>query len=243
MYLNKPTNQTINKMNSKLELSPSDWNSLYIPILPKDLMLDGIELNNEHTLKTYIENKLYLGKVSRIDFITKSSKYDEQAKAAFIHFEYWSDFSNDFRNYMERNGECKLKGYDFSKSFRNDMERNGEYNDGNEYGEFVSSKNPNIKRFITIKINKTPIPEAVEVPKNIHQILNNYALMEKMIEEQKQRIEELESEVTGLRNEIVIVDYENENMNSIHLSGITLRKTQENYADMGKIFMRDTLLY
>jgi len=169
---------------STLQLSPSDWNSVYIPFLPKDLMLEGIELNNEETLKTYVETKLFLGKVSRIDFINKQTKTDEKAQSAFIHFEYWNTTSIAFRNFLEKYGECKIKGCTI---------------DGNDYSEFVSSKNPNIKRFVTFKINKTPIQEVKEAPKNIHQIVNNYSLMEKLIDEQKQIIEEQNQKIEFLQ--------------------------------------------
>jgi hypothetical protein len=47
----------------------------------------------------------------------------------------------------------------------------------------------------------------VEVPKNMHQIVNNYGLMEKLIEEQKQKIEELEKELEKYRpKEVVAMD-------------------------------------
>ena len=59
-------------------------------------------------------------------------------------------------------------------------------------------------RFISVKINKTPIKEIIEVPKNVHQLVNDKLLMEKLIEEQKQRIEELENELSLYRSQVEI---------------------------------------
>ena len=69
--------------------------------------------------------------------------------------------------------------------------------------DFVSASNPSRRRFINIKINKSPIKRVAEIPKNIHQILNNYALMEGLIGEQNERITELKDLVARLRQTIL----------------------------------------
>lgn len=175
-------------MNSTqtLELNSTEWKSLYIPYLPKDLVLDGIAMNTEDALKNYFENHMLIGKVSRVDFVTKQSKIDPTAQAAFVHFENWTiDHGKQFRSFIEEKQEIKLNGYYNHQKHR--------------YMYFESNLNKHIHRFITVKINKTPIPEVTEVPKNIHQIINNNILMEKYIEELKQKIEELEKENNMLK--------------------------------------------
>lgn len=193
-----------------LDLSPNTWTSLYLPFIPKDLELDGVPMISEEPMKQYFENLLQLGKVSRIDFITKESKHDPSALSAFIHFENWYESGESLRQALDDLGEYKLFGYS--------------YYDGRYGNDFKSSKNQHMKRFITVKINKTPIPEVPEVPKNMHQIVNNYGLMEKLIEEQKQKIEELEKELEKYRpKEVVTMD--------------TKLTPSEN------IFVRETLMY
>jgi len=178
-------------MSRILDLSPNSWTSLYVPFIPKDLALDGVPMISEEPMKKYFENQLQLGKVSRVDFITKESKHDPSALSAFIHFENWYESGESLRQVLDELGEYKLIGY----------------YDGRYGHDFKSSKNQNMKRFMTVKINKTPIQEVAEVPKNMHQIVNNYGLMEKLIEEQKQKIEELEKELEQYRpKEVVTMD-------------------------------------
>jgi len=213
----------MNTNTATLPAASLQWNSIYIPILPKDLMLENMEINNEETIKDYFENKLQFGKVSRVDFITKASKTDGTAISVFIHFETWNEYSISFREHMEKQGEYKLYGI-------------------NNNTPFVSSKNKNIKRFITLKINKTPIPEVKEVPKNMHQIVNNYALMEKLIEEQKQKIKELEDMVTLLKNELIITNYEKvdvEMKEDVEFENVTIRRE----FDCQNNYIREKVLY
>jgi hypothetical protein len=178
-------------MSRILDLSPNSWTSLYVPFIPKDLELDGVQMISEEPMKKYFENQLQLGKVSRVDFITKESKHDPSALSAFIHFEHWYETGESLRKILDNVGEYKLIGY----------------YDGHYGHDFKSSKNHHMKRFMNVKINKTPIQEIVEVPKNMHQLVNNYALMETLIEEQKQKIEELEKELEKYRpTQVVNID-------------------------------------
>ena len=184
--MNSNQNQEMCVNSNVVELNSSEWKSLYIPFLPKDLVLEGIPMNTEEAMKDYFENKICIGKVSRVDFVTKQTKVDQTAQAAFVHFENWTSHNGkQFRELIEKHQEIKL--YDY---FNNEKYR---------YICFESNLNKNIRRFITVKINKTPIPEVTEVPKNIHQIVNNNILMEKYIEELKQKIEELEKENSMLK--------------------------------------------
>lgn len=207
-----------------LELLPNDWTSLYIPIVPKDLLLNGAPLNTEEAMKDYLQNKVGLGKISRVDFITKQTKYDNAAISAFVHFEYWNENSKVFRGHLDKNGMCQLHGYT---------------TDGEYFVKFTSAnRKPNSKHssmFLTFKINKTPIPEVVEVPKNMHQIVNNYGLMEQMIEEQKQKIEELEAEITILKNQRIMDEFEKTRVENDNDYEFTFTKRNN-------IFMRDTTL-
>lgn len=221
-----------------LQLSPNSWTSLYIPIIPKDLVLNGAPLNTEEAMTDYLQNKVGLGKISRVDFITKQTKYDNAAISAFVHFEYWSENATVFRGHLDKNGECQLHGYTA---------------DGEHFVRFTSAtRKPNTKHssmFLTFKINKTPIPEVVEVPKNMHQIVNNYGLMEQMIEEQQQKIkeqqqkieeqqqkiEELHAEIALLNNERIMDEFEQTRIENENDYEFTFTKRNN-------MFMRDTTL-
>ena len=165
-----------------------DWMSLYIPVVPSDLSIGGLLMNNEMAFQYYFENMLPMGKVSRVDFVTRAG--DHRVTSAFVHFSAWFDggyVSQDMRSKLETDGTVRMDG--------------GVSPTG--YLGFVSSSDPNKARFINIKINKAPIQRVVEIPKNIHQIINNYGLMEGVISEQHERLVELGSLVDRLRQTIL----------------------------------------
>jgi len=167
-----------------LALSPSDWTSIYVPFLPKDLMLDGVMMNTETTISNYFEKVLKIGKVSRVDFVQKASHTDSTAQAIFVHFSSWTmEIGGNFRAALTKHNEIKLTGY-VSQTFQEHL--------------FVSSSNSRMRRFITVKINHTPIKEVPIIPKNMHQIINNYELMEQLIEEQKTKMAEMETKMAEM---------------------------------------------
>ncbi len=59
-----------------------NWNSLFIPMLPGDLI-------DEERLKYLIEFVYGFGKIKRIDFTKKENSNNKYM--AFIHFEYWNN--------------------------------------------------------------------------------------------------------------------------------------------------------
>jgi len=172
--------------------SSSSWMSLYVPVVPHDLSIGGIVMDNEMAFQHYFEYMLPMGKVSRVDFVSKAARDGEhKVTSAFVHFSGWFDQGQvyqDVRSMLEHDDEVRLAGG--ASSF-----------DGSPV-EFVSASNPMRKRFIVIKINRAPVKRAAEIPKNIHQILNNYGLMEGLIGEQNERIEELSTLVARLRQTI-----------------------------------------
>lgn len=175
--------------------------SLYVPVVPHDLCIGGIVMDNEMAFQHYFEYMLPMGKVSRVDFVSKAARDGEhKVTSAFVHFSGWFDQSQvyqDVSSMLERDDEVRLAGG--ASSF-----------DGSPV-DFVSASNPSRKRFIVIKINKAPVKRAAEIPKNIHQILNNYGLMEGLIADQNERIEELSALVARLRQTVADMEaYEGE---------------------------------
>lgn len=184
----KATNKLPTMSSSSSFPIPDKWMSLYIPVVPSDLSIGGLLMNNEMAFQYYFENMLPMGKVSRVDFITRVGEHS--VTSAFVHFSAWfesSYVSQDMRSKLETDGTVRMDG--------------GVGPAG--YAGFVSSSDPEKARFINIKINKAPIQRVVEIPKNIHQIINNYGLMEGVISEQHERLVELGSLVDRLRQTIL----------------------------------------
>jgi hypothetical protein len=151
-----------------LTLEVGDWTSIYIPVLPDDLSMDNgdVRLNSEDTLAEFFEDQLKIGKVSRIDFMSKPvPNSDRVAKCAYVHFDSWYDnnVAKLVRKTINSKGEFSCNGY----------------YDGFEFCRFERN------RYINFKVNHKPIPAATE-EMNVHQL----AARVKYLEEQNSLLEE-----------------------------------------------------
>jgi hypothetical protein len=159
----------------QLLLSESDWNSLYIPLIPNSMSLlhpDGtIRMFQPKHLQSFIENDLQLGKVSRIDFIDRKIDNVGTVKAVFIHFEHWNDNAavTNLRNTLNTQDHSRQHGYYDGKHFHKFIVRN-------ENGDRVPG-------YFAFKINHKPIPEVAPTELNMSQLVAaNKVLTEKMAE-------------------------------------------------------------
>lgn len=177
---------SFNYSSTPLQNNQPTWKSLYIPFLPKDMLLDGEPLFDEESMKSYFEEKLQIGKVSRVDYVSKTQPNGTTKLSAFVHFEYWFESAVEFINYITQNQEVKFSGYN-----------------SNTWNSITSSSNRNVTRFFSVRINKTPIPEVKAPELNIHQLIASNQFMEKLIEEQKAKMEEMEAEISQLKSKIV----------------------------------------
>jgi hypothetical protein len=132
-------------------------------------------------MKEFFENKCLLGKVERVDYVSKS----DNIVSVFVHFEYWFENSRHFIQMMSHEkSEYKLTGY---------------FTSNGHFHEIVSKNNIRTSRYISVKINKTPIP-SVQVPElNIHQLVASNKFMENLIEEQKVKMEKMQAEIEMLK--------------------------------------------
>ena len=97
---------------NKLELEEGSWNSLYLRVLPSDLVVDGVLVNNEETLKVLVEDKLKIGKVERIDFSERNNHKGNVTRSAYIHFFMWDNLSGKTcRDMIEMHGSSRVNGY------------------------------------------------------------------------------------------------------------------------------------
>ena len=190
--------ENVSKTVQKLELSSEQWNSLYIPCLPKEILFDtdkGTSYINEVSLQYFIEKNLQLGKIKRIDFVDREVTENEKVttvKAAFIHFDYWHDNNNAkfLRNKLDTEGQFRQKGY---------------YN-GQKMMWFYSEENgAKTPRYFVFKINYKPIPEA-ETELNIHQLVAANKKLEEVVLEKDDLIKKLMEELDILKQSFGIVD-------------------------------------
>lgn len=192
MSSNQVTNELTNGVANSLTFEQTfdlmaKTKSLYIPLLPKDITYNGKPLFTEEALKEFYG---VYGEIARIDFVNKPTKVDQQSISVFIHFEKWEhNAETDYliQQIVENSGEFTTRGY---------------YNNYG-YNPFISTFN-NRFRFFKVKINHSPIPVVVEIPTNIHQLVNNNKRMEELIEQQKNKIEELETVIQQLTSLIHI---------------------------------------
>jgi hypothetical protein len=179
-------------MNSQQPIT-ENWMSMYVPCIPPDMMLDGKRFSTIEDVTDFFENKLCIGKVKRVDLITKPRGHTN-ILAAFVHFDCWYHTSEDMRKFMmgDGNGQCNIHGY---------FKRTNE-DDRGEHRNFYSSQNRSFGRYLTCKINTNPIPEIAPMlasELNIHQLVHALEVAretisenEKRLEEQARRIAELE---------------------------------------------------
>jgi hypothetical protein len=167
-------------------MSRMDFNSIYIPNLPDDLMIGGKPFSSESDLTYFFEKQLPLGIVKRVDIATRPNRYSAgtHIRCAFVHFESWNLFANGYKYVLARDGEFRLQG------------------DAGRL-QFYSSSNPSFRRFITLKINKAPIQEVppLEAEKmNVHQLVDNYRRLEKQLAEKDAQIAELTAKLADKCN-------------------------------------------
>ena len=166
------------------------FKSLYIPVLPKDMSLDGEHLFDEATLKNYFEEKVKLGKVNRIDYVEKKIPKNGTNISAFVHFDVWYETAENMLYDLKEESEIRLNGYWTPNR--------------THYVNIRSMNNVASHRYFAVRINRTPIPE-VKVPElNIHQLISSNKFMENIIEEQKIKMEAMEDKIRILTSMLQI---------------------------------------
>lgn len=175
---------------SQLALEVDSWMSIYIPMIPDNMLVDvggRYTTFGANELQNCIENKLRLGKVKRVDFVTRQIE-DRTVQAAFVHFDYWFDlpYANKVRDTMNSGGFYRQKG----------VIENG------QFCSFVAIENGDVvNRYLTFKINHKPIPDATP-EMNIEQIAAANSLLSKALEEKEARIAELEARLSREEGEL-----------------------------------------
>jgi len=163
-----------------------NWSSLYIPFLPENLRLSG-QILDANELSYLIDHHLGLGRVKRIDFIDRAVPAGAPAaKSAFVHFDYWYDNydARSFRATMLSKGAIQLYGYNMiGQDNRFALLQDGQF-----------SREP---QYITLKINRAPIPDAPEAETlNVHQLAVAKRSLEQQIALLTETVRQLETQLT-----------------------------------------------
>ena len=167
-----------------------EFTSLYIPMLPTDIMFNGKHFNTSEIITDFFENYLSLGKIKRVDIATRPYK-NSHTTCVFVHFQYWYPGSDELRQLIVNNGFINLAG-------------------SSPVLLFTSAKNPKHSRFITLKQNIAPIAEVSPLEAeqmNIHQLVDNYKRIERELQEKNEEIAQLQhllveemAKVTRIKN-------------------------------------------
>ena len=149
--------------------SSYNWSSIYIPVIPNDIE----HLQTEEELKQFFEQDMQLGSVNRVDFVSRSiADSASSVRSAYIHFNSWSNnqTARHVRDQIDGRGEFKCMGY---------------YK-GDQFKRFAN------RRFMVLKMNRSPIPEA-SPDANIHQLAARNEQLEALVEELNSKLIMLET--------------------------------------------------
>jgi hypothetical protein len=158
------------------------WKSIYIPVIPNDLTIDGNLMTDENTLRDYFENKAKYGVVDRIDFVCRQNGPESNIvkTSAFVHFNtIFENQSNLSRCTEIENGDYKTNGYAVDSKYR-----------------FFVRESSRVKGipFISIKVNYKPLPTVTETM-NVHQLVAVKIELENKVKEMGAEIAELKAKL------------------------------------------------
>jgi hypothetical protein len=97
------------------KVSPEEKSTIFIGLIPYDVILDDAFVQTEAQLTFYFENKLKIGIVEQVDVLIKKDEFGNSKRSAFIHFSHWynSEVSKYYREMLNTVGSfgCENTGY------------------------------------------------------------------------------------------------------------------------------------
>jgi hypothetical protein len=194
-----PVETPINYPETNVErpLSDSDWKSIYIPIIPEDLVaISGTvtSLVTPDKLVDIIQNQLRIGEVNRIDYVTSEPTDGKEAvKSAYIHFKTWYDNAEveNLRN------ELNTKG---SKRYYSFGVRPSQYT----FKSYDEKTEMYVNRYLVFKINHKPLQEAPE-GLNIHQLHAANEFLNNLVKEKDEQIEAMKKDIDELTEKLALL--------------------------------------
>jgi hypothetical protein len=178
---------------SEWPLSDSDWKSIYIPCIPDDLRIRHGNVSSAvsvDSLTFMFEKCLNLGEVSRIDFVNQP-KDDRTVKTAYVHFKKWNENRQveELRNQLNTSGSKKIYSFGLGLE-RYSLTGCNIDQTGNEV---------EINRYLVLKINHKPIPDAPEGA-NAAQLSAANVYLENLVKEKDAEIEKLRAELAAVKS-------------------------------------------
>ena len=173
------------------------FNSIYIPVIPANMMYCGKPFGTEDDIAYLFEHVLQIGIVKRTDIITRQ-KGHIHVRSAFVHFSEWlPNVSEWFGGLVTPDSELRIHGRAWN-GFWGGVPDEVQHHIRQYYrhGEYYRHVDPVCTtRYLTIKINKNPIidvdPMQLE-QLNVHQLVDNIRRLEEQLTARDARIAELE---------------------------------------------------
>lgn len=179
----------------ELQLSETDWKSIYIPVIPDELVaINGTitSLVTQDCLIDIIQNELRIGEINRIDYVTSEPTDDkEPVKSAYVHFNKW--YNNGEVEHLRN--ELNTKG---SKRYYSFGVRPRQYS----FKTYDEQKDMYVNRYLVFKINHKPIPEAPE-GLNIHQLAAANDFLNNLVKEKDEQIAAMAKEIAELTEKLL----------------------------------------
>jgi len=98
-----------------LKVSPEEKTTIFIGLIPYDVILDDAFVQTEAQLAFYFESKLKIGLVDQVDVLIKKDEFGNSKRSAFVHFKFWynSESSRYYRKMLNELGSlgCENTGY------------------------------------------------------------------------------------------------------------------------------------
>lgn len=159
-----------------LDCVGTSWNSIYIPVFPKNLALDMSDGTYQSVqsadIQNFCEKHLQLGRVSRVDFISRTGTDQPAVQGAFVHFEHWNNNgpSTDVRIGLNHHESIRVHGGFLPQYPCGPL-------------KFVTIQNGKVEpAYLVFKINHKPLPQADTSLNTAQLVAANKYLEEKIAE-------------------------------------------------------------
>lgn len=170
--------------------SATPWKSIYIPIIPQNMAIDHGD-GTFHTLhpadiQSICETYFHMGKVNRVDFVSRPVLGRQPVQSAFVHFSEWyaNQHSADIRFGLNNNDSIRMRG-GFCMSLMQSV-------------KFVTIQNGKVEpAYLVLKVNHKPISEA-SPDQNVHQLAEANKYLEAQMAEKDAVIESLRAQLAAM---------------------------------------------
>jgi hypothetical protein len=178
------------------------FNSIYIPVIPANMMYCGKPFGTEEDIAYLFEHVMQIGIVRRTDIITRQ-KGHIHVRSAFVHFTEWLPKASEWLGgLVTPDSKVRIHGYAWNGFWGGVSDKIHIKRNTNECNTYITGYCTS--RYLTIKINKNPIidvdPMQLE-QLNVHQLVDNIRRLEEQLTARDARIAELEEREVRREND------------------------------------------